>query len=346
MTATNAPSLPTEMNAERKAHEPSMDDILASIRRIIADDDVLPLSRRARAASASSAAPPAPVSAPAPAPVAAAPPAADSFFGLGQRLSRQTAVPEASAIPQASPAPQASSASQASAAPEAPVAPPAPLPAAMAPKTPMLKLRDFAAGLNPMRDPASKEVRPKTPEAALPDMDLRPSLPESDKLVEPPKASVVTLVQPTPNNVESRMKVASLAFRAPAFTSPPARNDEPPRLTPAPETAPEKPADARVEAGRPDASPPPEPAAETVRIPQLREEKAEQTLLSPASGAKIGASFEALAESMLMRDPQMVERLTREMLRPMLKAWLDDNLPIVVERLVRAEIERVARGRG
>ena len=29
---------------------------------------------------------------------------------------------------------------------------------------------------------------------------------------------------------------------------------------------------------------------------------------------------------------------------PMLKAWLDDNLPGLVERLVRAEIERVARG--
>jgi cell pole-organizing protein PopZ len=29
----------------------------------------------------------------------------------------------------------------------------------------------------------------------------------------------------------------------------------------------------------------------------------------------------------------------------MLKAWLDDNLPTMVERLVRAEIERVSRGR-
>jgi cell pole-organizing protein PopZ len=35
----------------------------------------------------------------------------------------------------------------------------------------------------------------------------------------------------------------------------------------------------------------------------------------------------------------------REMLRPMLKGWLDDNLPGLVERLVRAEIERVSRGR-
>ena len=33
----------------------------------------------------------------------------------------------------------------------------------------------------------------------------------------------------------------------------------------------------------------------------------------------------------------------KEMLRPMLKAWLDDNLPSLVERLVRAEIERVTR---
>jgi cell pole-organizing protein PopZ len=33
------------------------------------------------------------------------------------------------------------------------------------------------------------------------------------------------------------------------------------------------------------------------------------------------------------------------MLRPMLKSWLDDNLPTLVERIVKAEIERVARGR-
>jgi cell pole-organizing protein PopZ len=33
------------------------------------------------------------------------------------------------------------------------------------------------------------------------------------------------------------------------------------------------------------------------------------------------------------------------MLRPMLKSWLDDNLPHMVERLVRSEIERVTRGR-
>lgn len=198
-----------------------------------------------------------------------------------------------------------------------------------------------------MKDAASKQVRPQAPDAVLADVDLRPSLPEADKSAEPPKASVVTLVQPTPNHVESRMKVASLAFRAPAFTPPPVRNEQPlprPTLaptaapTPAPTQAQETPVEAAVRAEA-------TPAAEPAPVPQLREEKLESALLSPASGAKIGASFEALAESLLLRDPQMVERLTREMLRPMLKAWLDDNLPIVVERLVRAEIERVARGR-
>jgi hypothetical protein len=32
------------------------------------------------------------------------------------------------------------------------------------------------------------------------------------------------------------------------------------------------------------------------------------------------------------------------MMRPMLQDWLDNNLPTLVEKLVREEIERVARG--
>ncbi len=67
-------------------------------------------------------------------------------------------------------------------------------------------------------------------------------------------------------------------------------------------------------------------------------------MLSEHSELKVGAAFEALAELALLRDPELVERMTREILRPMIKTWLDDNLPNVVERLVRAEIERVARG--
>ncbi len=41
------------------------------------------------------------------------------------------------------------------------------------------------------------------------------------------------------------------------------------------------------------------------------------------------------------RTDPTIEDLVREELRPLLKAWLDENLPPLVERLVRAEIERV-----
>lgn len=41
-----------------------------------------------------------------------------------------------------------------------------------------------------------------------------------------------------------------------------------------------------------------------------------------------------------------LEGLVREMLRPLLAEWLDKNLPETVERLVKAEIERIARKRG
>ena len=52
-----------------------------------------------------------------------------------------------------------------------------------------------------------------------------------------------------------------------------------------------------------------------------------------------------LANIVLGQNARTLEDLVREMLRPMLKTWLDDNLPSMVERIVRAEIERVSRGR-
>lgn len=68
------------------------------------------------------------------------------------------------------------------------------------------------------------------------------------------------------------------------------------------------------------------------------------SLLSPLARASVTSAFEALSVSMAVQNGSMVEGAVRDMLRPMLKEWLDDNLPAIVERLVRAEIERVARG--
>jgi cell pole-organizing protein PopZ len=69
------------------------------------------------------------------------------------------------------------------------------------------------------------------------------------------------------------------------------------------------------------------------------------SLISDATSAAVDSAFNALAETVLVQNGRTLEDLVREMLRPMLKSWLDDNLPNLVERLVRAEIERVSRGR-
>jgi len=88
---------------------------------------------------------------------------------------------------------------------------------------------------------------------------------------------------------------------------------------------------------------------EPERRPPSREEPPEpfpdRPLLSPRTTAAVDMAFNSLAHTVLVQNSRTLEDLVREMLKPMLKAWLDDNLPNMVERLVRAEIERVSRGR-
>ncbi len=67
-------------------------------------------------------------------------------------------------------------------------------------------------------------------------------------------------------------------------------------------------------------------------------------LLSGQTSSSVASSFQALTQTVMMQNSGMIEQEIRALLRPMLKQWLDDNLPTMVERLVRAEIERVARG--
>ncbi len=86
------------------------------------------------------------------------------------------------------------------------------------------------------------------------------------------------------------------------------------------------------------------PAPPMPEPPPRAEERSHQ-LLSSVTSAAVDSAFNTLAQTVLVQNARTLEDLVREMLRPMLKAWLDDNLPGMVERLVRAEIERVSRGR-
>jgi cell pole-organizing protein PopZ len=82
----------------------------------------------------------------------------------------------------------------------------------------------------------------------------------------------------------------------------------------------------------------PEPAPRAAKL-------SGDALLSASTTSAVDSAFNTLAHTVLVQNARTLEDLVREMLRPMLKSWLDDNLPGLVERLVRTEIERVSRGR-
>ncbi|KAA2235135.1 PopZ family protein [Salinarimonas soli] len=88
----------------------------------------------------------------------------------------------------------------------------------------------------------------------------------------------------------------------------------------------------------------PAPVPPAPPAPRAPEADFEDRLLSAATDASVSQAFNMLANTVLSNNARTLEDLVKEMLRPMLKAWLDDNLPTIVERQVRAEIERVARG--
>ncbi|MCL6707933.1 PopZ family protein [Pseudomonas sp. R2.Fl] len=78
--------------------------------------------------------------------------------------------------------------------------------------------------------------------------------------------------------------------------------------------------------------------------PVAEETRPAAGLLSAEPGALVARSFGELAAALDGRQRRSLDEMAEEMLRPMLREWLDDNLPTLVERLVREEIERVARG--
>ena len=87
-------------------------------------------------------------------------------------------------------------------------------------------------------------------------------------------------------------------------------------------------------------TPPQQPAPST---------PAPATLVSPPQAGEARVSFERLTDKLnedyselpIGNGAVTLEGLTRELVRPMLKEWLDQHLPMTVERLVREEIERL-----
>ena len=270
------------MTQPAKVQEPSMEEILASIRRIIADDEAKPAEKPA-AASAPAAAAPVPA---APAPVPSKP---------AMKEIPPSAIPAAAAKPAPAPPPAkmkdippSAIAPKPAASPPKPAPPPAPEPAASNNQD------DIDAMLASL-------------DAATPEADIRPAQPEADvfeltddmALPDPAPAPAPSFQKVEPqDDVEFTESAAARSLnRQPSY--------EPPSI----ETAPAPP------------------------------------IISGTTMRAVESAFNSLANTVLSNNARTLEDLVKEMLRPMLKSWLDDNLPGLVERIVKAEIERVSRGR-
>ena len=69
-------------------------------------------------------------------------------------------------------------------------------------------------------------------------------------------------------------------------------------------------------------------------------------LVSASAASAAASAFGQLSAAIGMpRSDRTLEDVVRELLRPLLQQWLDDNLPKIVQETVQAEVERIARGR-
>jgi uncharacterized protein len=257
------------MTQPAKVQEPSMEEILASIRRIIADDEAKP------PAAEKPSSPPAPAKPDKPA--AATPVKAPVMNDIP---------------PSAIPAAQATAA-KTSPPPVKPAPPPVAVPAAAAPAASNSQddIDAMLAGLDEATSEA--EIRPPQPEAEVFELTDEMAVPD------PPRSSFHK-VEPEDDLEFTETAAARALHRRPAYEPPPFES----------------------------AAPPPP-----------------QQILSRSTVSAVESAFNSLANTVLSNNARTLEDLVKEMLRPMLKSWLDDNLPGLVERIVKTEIERVSRGR-
>lgn len=106
---------------------------------------------------------------------------------------------------------------------------------------------------------------------------------------------------------------------------------------------------ARLRPLEPGSRIPPRSIPRATRAPALRRDVATATprsgLVSARVDHQVSASFDDLAKAMIEGNASKLDEVVEGLLRPMLQTWLEGNLPQMVERLVREEIERVSRGR-
>lgn len=90
------------------------------------------------------------------------------------------------------------------------------------------------------------------------------------------------------------------------------------------------------------------PVAKAAAPVPVAEAPADEPIVSPRAAEASRGALDALSRMMVKPEPTndgTLEGLVREMLRPILREWLDANLPEIVETMVQREIERISHGR-
>jgi cell pole-organizing protein PopZ len=200
----------------------------------------------------------------------------------------------------------------------------------------VLDLAELAPAPAPPPAPAPAPVsRPTLVADAEAFRDFQPE-PEA-----PPRPSIVASParMPARSALELEPEPSPLAAMRPSFSD----FDPAPEPEAFPVTAPSFAAAPPPVMAPPAALPPAAPAFTPAPSAPTASESLE-ALVSSEATSSVGNAFSMLSHTVLTQNARTLEDLVKDMLKPMLKAWLDDNLPPLVERLVRAEIERVARG--
>jgi cell pole-organizing protein PopZ len=148
------------------------------------------------------------------------------------------------------------------------------------------------------------------------------------------KAELATLASRIVPAAGVQGRIAAPQFAMPDTPAP--RTAEPQTDAPAP-----RPVSDVLETARAPSPPSEGPRTAAQKVPAAEDLS---NLFSEMTSKAVAEAFNQLAASRLIENDEAVKDIVRDMLRPMLKSWLDDNLPSMVDRLVRAEIERVARG--
>jgi cell pole-organizing protein PopZ len=97
----------------------------------------------------------------------------------------------------------------------------------------------------------------------------------------------------------------------------------------------------------PEPAPAPTPTSDADPIQGFSRDEVADNLVGDQAASLAATAFGSLSSALLLpKDGRTLEDVVRELLRPLLKEWLDQNLPRIVETKVEEEVHRIARGRG